>query len=125
MPQIPTNLSYIPTDKPGVNPSPLRLFANAILRVWQLLAQVINGNVSFGNGTASDNVSGVWATAADTGLANTDFTITHNLGRIPVGYLIMTSNIATDIYTGSVAATTTQITLRSSASHAAITLFIL
>jgi hypothetical protein len=130
MPLVPTNFAFMPSDPapsaggPAI-PSMLVNFAKAVLRAWQLLTTVINGQVSFGNGVASDNISGVWATVADTGAANTDFTITHNLGRIPVGYLVMTSSIATDIYTGSVAATKTQITLRSSAAHAAITLFIL
>lgn len=130
MPQVPTNFSYIPQDPPPTGgksqpPSALSRFASAVSRAWQLMAQVINGQISFGNGSSSDNISGVWATVADTGAANTDFTITHNLGRVPVGYLTMTASIATDIYTGSVSATKTQITLRSSTAHAAISLFIL
>ncbi len=124
MPLVPTNFSFIPSDPPREKVSSLTKFAQAVLRAWQLLTQVINGQISFGNGSSPDNIAGVWSAVVDTGLANTDFTVTHNLGRIPVGYLTMTASIATDIYTGSVSATKTQLTLRSSAAHASILLFV-
>src|ERR1700732_2804493 len=122
MPLIPTNFAYLPQDpiEPGgkkIGPSMLARFAQAVLKAWQLMSIVVNGQISFGNGTSSDNISGNWASVPDTGLANTDFTVTHNLGRIPVGYLTMIASIATDIYTGSVLATKTTITLRSSDAH--------
>jgi hypothetical protein len=67
------------------------------------LAQTINGGLDFGvptppaTGAAPGvptvstsglgNVSGVWVTV-NTGPANTTFTVTHNLGRIPNGMLV-------------------------------------
>jgi hypothetical protein len=117
--QVPTNFSYMPTgDKPS-----LSLFANAVLRVWQLMCQVVNGGISFGNGSSFDNISGIWSTVTFA-VANADQTITHNLGRIPVGYIVMTKNQAGDVYTGSVAATSTQITLRCTTT-ATVSLFII
>jgi len=89
------------------------------------MAQVVNGQISFGNGTSRDNINGNWVAVADTGAANADFTVNHNLGRLPVGYWAMTKNQAGDIYTGSVAATTSQITLRCSAANSNIKLFII
>lgn len=131
MPQVPTNFSFLPDDPPPaggsrtIQATPLARFGRAVFRSWQLLTQVVNGQISFGDGSKPDNINGVWSFVADTGLANVDFVVTHNLGRIPVGYLTMTSSIATDIYTGSVASTKTQLTLRSSSAHASLTLFII
>lgn len=121
MPLIHNNFDYIPSAKENLT---LSRFARMLLKIWQNACFIWNGGISFGDGVKTDNISGVWASVADTGVANTDFTITHNLGRIPVGYLTMTASKATDIYTGSVASTTTQITLRSSAANAAVSLFI-
>lgn len=99
-------------------------FARMLQTLWQHLAFVVNGQIGFGDGTNSDNINGVWVPATF-GLANTDLTLTHNLGRIPVGYITMTADRATDIYTGSVAATKSQITLRSSVANAVVNFFIL
>lgn len=93
-------------------------------KAWGRLAVLINGHISFGDGTNADNIDGVWSSVTTPGVANTDFTVTHNLGRIPAGYQLMSSDVATTIYTGSVAPTTTQITLRSTAANAHIKLFI-
>jgi hypothetical protein len=132
MSQITPNFQFLPepvndpkTHQPIPWSSNLSRFARMMLTLWQNLAYVLKGQIGFGDGTNLDNINGFWATVPDTGLANTDFTITHNLGRIPVGYITMTASIATDIYTGSVSATKTQITLRSSAAHAAMSLFII
>lgn len=132
MPQITPNFQFLPNElkDPKTRQAvpatrDLSRFARMLQTLWQNLAFVLKGQISFGDGTHVDNISGAWASVPNTGAANTDFTITHNLGRIPVGYLTMTASIATDIYTGSVAATKTQITLRSSAANANITLFIL
>lgn len=92
-------------------------------QAWERLTRVINGNIGFGNGVVIDNIDGAWANAT-TGLANTDFTLVHNLGRVPIGYLLVQSDIATVVYTGSVAATTTNITLKATGATATIRVFI-
>jgi len=102
----------------------LRLFVEMVKKVYQNLTNVINGNLGFGDGTNADNINGVWSNVIAPGAPNTDFTITHNLGRIPVGYWVMQADRATDIYTGSVAATKTQLTLRSSVASAVLRIFV-
>lgn len=105
--------------------------AQGLEKAWQALRQayeraavIINGNISFGDGSNPDNIAGVWASVPDTGASDTDFTVVHNLGRLPVGYILMQTDVATLIYTGSVVATTTEITLRSATANASIVLFI-
>jgi len=93
--------------------------------VWQRVAKLLNGGISFGDGTQSDNVDGVWINAITPGVANTDFTVTHNLGRVPAGYIVKSKSAACDIYDGSVAASETQLTLRATAINVLVRLFVL
>src|SRR6267142_2438410 len=100
-------------------------FVQMIKNVYQNLIGVINGRVGFGDGTLPDNIDGSWINVVAPVAPNTDFTVNHNLQRLPVGYWVMQKDRACDIYTGSVAATTTQLTLRATAASAVLRLFII
>jgi hypothetical protein len=102
----------------------LKRFVGMIRKIYQNLTFVINGNLGFGDGTNPDNVSGNWINTTCPVTPNTDFTVNHNLNRLPVGYWIMQKDRAVDIYTGSVAATNTQITLRATVASAVVRLFV-
>lgn len=91
---------------------------------WQQMAKVVNHHISFGDGVQADNIDGVWQTATTPVLANTDFTVVHNLGRIPVGVDLKMKNNPCDVYTGSVPATKTEITLRATGPSVTVSLFI-
>jgi|SRR5579859_241622 len=118
MPRIQATLQNIPSD--DVNWFRLR-------RVWEQMARIVNGLLSFGDGTNSDNVSGVWSNVATPGAANTDFTITHNLQRAAVGYLVMAKDAACDVYTSPTvnADPLHTIILRATATGVNLRLFIL
>lgn len=120
MPKILYTFDFTPSA-----PIELKRFAFMLRKLYEQLARVFNGSIGFGDGTHSDNISGAWAAVADTGGANTNFTVTHNLGRLPVGYILMKADRAVSIYTGSVAATTTQLTLKANVANAAVSLFVL
>jgi hypothetical protein len=96
-------------------------------RLYELLAQAFNGNVEFGNPTSgSANIRGVWTTVTTPAAPNTDFIITHNLGRPCVGYLICTKNAACDIYTSATAnlLPNTQIILDATVALVNLTIFL-
>ena len=86
-------------------------------------ALVLNGNVSFGstmsNKDADINMNCWKATGTTPGAANTDFTITHSLGRIPNTIVGQDTNNGGLLYRGSVAWSKTTITLRCTTSTAA------
>ena len=107
MARIQNNFDFLPKDQK----SDLGLFARMLLKVWQNAAFIWNGGISFGDGSKTDNIAGVWVSVTFAA-PNVDQTVTHNLGRIPVGYIPMTKSATCDVYTGSVGATKTQITLR-------------
>ncbi len=109
-------MSFIPPQlKASKFPSIGSLFM-MLQQFWQQLARVINGNIEFGNPTSGPaNINGVWITTTTPAAANADFTVTHNLGRPAVGYILMQSiNNAGDIYTSPTAnpSPNTQLILR-------------
>jgi hypothetical protein len=94
-------------------------FVEELKQAWQSLARLFNGGVSFGDGTNIDNISGAWVPAL-TVIGN--FTVSHNLGRVPVGTLM----VKTDAFENLkfVSATATQITLAGQNGGANVLLFV-
>ena len=123
MPQIAYTFDAQPTTPPET--PGLSRFGQMLRKLYEQLARVINGRISFGNGSTPDNIAGVWAAVLDTGAANTDFVITHNLLYIPQGWLLIRQSKAGILYLGSVPPTKTQITLRCSVANDSILIFIL
>lgn len=108
--------------------TPIDILVQKVQRVWQLMAIAVNGNIEFGNPTSGPvNIRGAWISVTTPGVANTDFTVTHNLGRPAAGYLIMTKDRAVDIYTSPTVngSPNTQIILRATVASAVVTLFII
>src|SRR6267378_4351942 len=103
----------------------LRAFVGMLKSIYQNLTLVINGNLGFGDGTNPDNLSGSWINVVAPVAPNTDFTVNHNLNRLPVGYWAMQKDRACDVYTGSVDATKTQLTLRATVASAVLRLFVI
>jgi hypothetical protein len=105
-------------------PKALKDFVTMIRSVYQHLTDVINGKLGFGDGTNHDNIDGSWINVIAPAAPNTDFTVNHNLGRLPVGYWPLQKDRACDVYTGSIPATSTQLTLRATAASAVLRLFV-
>jgi len=126
MPKVPWTLDH--TGLPGnIKPEePLGSFVKLLRKLWEQMARIVNGGLAFGDGIngIQDNIDGMWINVATPGAANTNFTVTHNLGRIPTGYIVMRKDATCDIYDGSVAATVTQLTLKSTATGVNVRLFI-
>jgi hypothetical protein len=100
-------------------------FVQMIKNIYQNFSQAFNGHVGYGDGTNSDNIDGSWINVVAPVGANTDFTVNHNLGRIPSGYWVMQKDRACDVYTGSIGATSTQLTLRATVASAVLRLFVI
>ena len=88
---------------------------------------VNKGMIAFGNvvdGNHGENIEGEHQTVADTGVANTEFSVTHTLARIPTGYIVTSNNKAGVVYTGTTAWTSTTVYFRVDAANCAISVFI-
>jgi hypothetical protein len=119
MPHILFTLDFTPKTNDQVRP-----WTVMVRKLYEQLARILNGLVSFGNGITRDNIDGEWAHVADTGAANADFTITHNMLRIPVGWILMNQTKAGILYKGAAAWTTTTITLKCSVANDDVLIFI-
>lgn len=130
--QVPTTVSFVEVATVGSlkQASQERLSPRWLrLRQWiERTARIVNGNIEFGNPTSGPaNIRGAWVTVTTPGVANTDFTITHNLGRAAVGYLIVAKTAACDVYTSPTVNNnpTTNLILRASATGVNLTIFVI
>jgi hypothetical protein len=62
---------------------------------------------------------------ADTGDANTEFSVTHHLDRVPVGFFVTNTDKAVSVYDSGTAWTSTTIYLKANVANAAITISVL
>lgn len=85
----------------------------------------VNGNLGFGDGTDDDNLVGTWLTYSTNSSAGTEDTLAHNLGVIPVGFLVMVPPVSGVINKGSTTWTTTNIYLTCTGASQTATLYVL
>lgn len=85
-------------------------------------------NISFGqtvdNKDLSQNMDGWWASVTTPGSANTEFTVPHGLGRVPVGFLIFSRTKAGTTYKSTTAWTTSNIYLKDDQTSDPLVIFI-
>lgn len=93
------------TDIQNVKPEDVPKFTELAL---EDVVKAINGGISF-----SDNID-CKIVPITFGAANTQQAVGHGLGRVPSGYLVVSSNVATSVYNGSSGSSTSQIYLQSS-----------
>lgn len=121
MAKVAPNLDFttIPNEFRSLQP-----FVQMLAKDYRNLAIILNYHVGFGDGTNPDNIDGVWANVTAPATPNTNFTVTHNLGRVPIGYLVVSKDRACDVFTGTIVATKSQITLQAGVASAVLRLFI-
>jgi len=87
-----------------------------VIRWLETIAQVLGGNVSFGSSMANTDEDlniDIWKVkGVSPGVADTDFTINHSLGRIPITIVGQDTDNGGLLYRGSVPWSTTTVTLK-------------
>jgi hypothetical protein len=92
------------------------------------LFDLSHSRIRFGSGSdgaRGENISGEWQVVADTGNADTEFSITHTIGAVPIGFIVTNIDKGAVIYDSGTAWTTTQIHLKASVANCAVTVFLL
>jgi len=92
---------------------PIHVFCNGLLQALDLAFRRIAA-MPFNR---SESLS-----TADTGTADTEFAVTHHLGRIPAGFLVTRIDKAGTVYDSATPWTNTTIYLKCSAASAVVTL---
>lgn len=97
-----------------------------LVDILNRILAAINGGIQFGSPSSGAlNVAGFWKTGTTPGVADQEFTITHNLGYIPSGFIQISVDQSATIYKGVSTWTTTQIFLKCHQTTVNYTLFIL
>ena len=91
----------------------------------RLRMMIDNAHLGFGDGVNRDNMFGTWVNYTTNAVANTEDTINHNLGFVPVGWLVVTQDKAGSIYKGTTTWTTSQIFLKCSVASVTARIFVL
>lgn len=91
----------------------LQQLYTSMQRIWQQMSQIVNSRLSMGGplNPIGNNIAGVWL-AFVMAAPGTDLVLTHNLGYLPNGFIVMQKSAACDIFNGVGAWTKTTITLR-------------
>jgi len=92
------------------------------------LFTAFKARIRFGDGTdgeLGENISGEFQVVSDTGAADTEFSVSHTLGAIPIGFLVTNIDKGGVVYDSGTAWTSTTIYLKCSAANAEVTLFLL
>ena len=91
------------------------------------LSVALQGRIRFGTGTDGDrgeNIAGEFQVVTTAG-ADTEFAITHTLGAVPIGYIVLKQDKAASIYDSGTTWTNTTLYLKASAASVTLTLFLL
>lgn len=91
-------------------------------------AKVLAGNVSFGStatNTGQDQNIERWLATGTTDGADTEFSITHQLGRIPIGIIVIRTNKAGVFYDSGTTWTKTTIFLKCNTATVTFTLLVI
>ena len=101
---------------------PREFLARLVMHIdlgFKLLLDAINHKIGF------DNFEKYEYTSTDTGTANAEFTVSHNLGFIPARFMVTKISNAGVVYDSGTTWTSTQIFLKCSSANAAVTLSVM
>jgi hypothetical protein len=111
-----------------MRPARLRPIMQQVTKpIVQNHARILSGNISYGSGVNGDqqqNINGVYASGTTPGTPNTTFSVSHILGRVPIGFHTVRINMAGVIFDSGTPWTATTISLQCSVASAVFTLFI-
>lgn len=94
------------TDIQQVKPEDVPRFTD---QAFQAIAEILNGGIDFETNIKCKILSVTFATA------NIQQAVSHGLGRVPQGYLVISSSAATSIYNGSSGSSSDVINLAATA----------
>ena len=114
-----------PRTPPITDPVDAAAVNKQIRLIWEEISRVVNGLIWFGSvADGRQNMDGVTLNTNTPGGADTNFTLTHNLGRVPVGFIVVNQDKGAVTYRGTVTWTETQLTLKCNTATVNLTIFV-
>lgn len=98
------------SDLSTIDESDIKKYVTLVL---QDIVDKVNGKLELGVNVSGKVLSFTFAAA------NSDTSVAHGLGRVPVGYLLAGSSASMSVYNGSIANTASSLTIRSSTAGTA------
>lgn len=92
---------------------------------WAQIAQVINGNIEFGNPSAPGNIKGVWYSGTTPATPDEEFSIPVNLNYVPNGWIMISLDQAAVVYKGATSWTSKAITLKCNTASVNVVLLVI
>jgi hypothetical protein len=92
------------------------------------LFEALKGRIRFGSGVdgeRGENVAGEFQVIADTGNADTEITLAHTIGAVPIGYIVIKIDKAGIIYDSGTTWTSSNIYLKCDVANCAVSLFLI
>lgn len=84
-----------------------------------------NIGASAASSTMGENIAGQFVTFTTPALANQPFTVSHNLGSVPIGHIVASKSAAVDVYGEPSTWSTKSITLKATVPSTNVTLFLM
>ena len=98
---------------------------DVIQRHLDSLSRVINGRISFGDGTNADNIFGHFADVTADATPDVEFSVTHTTGKVPGGFIVLSQDRAGSLYKGGTAWTSNTIYLKCSVASLQARIFVI
>lgn len=92
------------------------------------LAILTHGRIRFGtgeDGVGGENIAGEFQVYTSNGSADTEDTIAHTLGSVPIGYIVIKQDKGSVVYDSGTAWTSTDIYLKQTVATVATTIFLI
>lgn len=103
-------------------------YLNGVEKDLTNIFTAFKGRVRFGSGVTGErgeNISGEFQTITSHATPNTEFSVTHTIGAIPIGRIIIAQNKAGSLYTGTTAWTDTTIYFKCDVASVEFKIFLL
>jgi len=95
-----------------------------LVEILRGVGRLFDGRISFGDGANKENLDIEFKNVTSHATANTEFSVSHSLGRLPGGYMVVKRDKAATVYDGITSWTDSAIYLRCNASSTSLRLII-
>ena len=95
-----------------------------LMEILRNIGYMFDGRIGLGDGTNKENLDIEFKDVTSHATAGTEFSISHTLGRVPAGYIVVKRDKAAVVYDGTTVWTTSTIYLRCSVSSTALRLIV-